>query len=424
MKKIISVILFSLIIVFTFSKVYVEDGMVVFEYEDRTADSVFVAGTFNNWSTSAWEMEYYNGVWVYVAELQPGVYEFKYVVNGTDWYEDPESPDYVPDPYGGRNSKFELVLEDGELKIVGGEAQEGKASIISGKYEFGLKTKLEDDTGFFASPQVTNEVILSINPNIQNADLELKIGASSSNIDSPFKVYGMKAAWMQEHFSLGAFYKLSINPNYNFYYQNPETKLPGFGFIFNYSDFYVGADLLPQENKVKFLTFADCSFYDFRVGLLFDTVDATSLVIRGEAYDFFTELDLEDWEFDSVLIGYEKADSFGASFLYAALDEYLTVKGFGIYNEFDLDGAVYYETKEENFYAFQIGGGYTLLESYRIGGDLYFNGDGKSGFNLNFKIDSEDFPVKVKVGFGNNIKVDAKPFDPDKYFTLSVAAEF
>jgi len=37
MKKIISVILFSLIIVFTFSKVYVEDGMVVFEYEDRTA---------------------------------------------------------------------------------------------------------------------------------------------------------------------------------------------------------------------------------------------------------------------------------------------------------------------------------------------------------------------------------------------------
>ena len=85
MKKIISVILFSLIIVFTFSKVYVEDGMVVFEYEDRTADSVFVAGTFNNWSTSAWEMEYYNGVWVYVAELQPGVYEYKYVVNGTDW---------------------------------------------------------------------------------------------------------------------------------------------------------------------------------------------------------------------------------------------------------------------------------------------------------------------------------------------------
>ena len=37
-------------------------------------------------------------------------YEYKYVVNGTDWYEDPESPDYVPDPYGGRNSKFELKL--------------------------------------------------------------------------------------------------------------------------------------------------------------------------------------------------------------------------------------------------------------------------------------------------------------------------
>ena len=102
----------------------------------------FVAGTFNNWSTSAWEMEYYNGVWVYVAELQPGVYEFKYVVNGTDWYEDPESPDYVPDPYGGRNSKFELVFRRWRTKNRWVEKpREGKASIISGKYEFGLKNK-------------------------------------------------------------------------------------------------------------------------------------------------------------------------------------------------------------------------------------------------------------------------------------------
>ncbi len=106
--------------------------MVVFEYEDRTANSVFVAGSFNNWSTSAWEMEYYDGVWVYIAELQPGVYEYKYVVNGTDWYEDPESPDYVPDPYGGRNSKFELVLEDGgELKSLGGQRQEKTKLLLS-----------------------------------------------------------------------------------------------------------------------------------------------------------------------------------------------------------------------------------------------------------------------------------------------------
>ena len=84
---------------------------------------------------------------------------------------------------------------------------------------------------------------------------------------------------------------------------------------------------------------------------MFDTVDATSLVIRGEAYDFFTEFNLEDWEFNSVLAGYEKEDSFGASFLYAALDKSLTVKGFGVYKDFDLDGAVYYETEEDNFYA-------------------------------------------------------------------------
>ncbi len=424
MKKIISVILFSLIIVFTFSKVYVEDGLVVFEYENRTADSVFVAGTFNNWSTSAWEMEYYNGVWVYVAELQPGVYEYKYVVNGTDWYEDPESPDYVPDPYGGRNSKFELVLEDGELKIVGGEAQEGKASIISGKYEFGLKTKLEDEKGFFASPEVKNEVVLSINPNVQNADLELKIGASSSNIDSPFKVYGMKAVWMQEHFSLGAFYKTTINPNYNFDYENPETKLPGFGFLFNYADFNAGVDLLSQTNKLKFLIFADYSFRDFRIGLLFDTVDATSLVIRGEAFNLFTEFDVEDSKFDRFLIGYEKEDNYGLSFKYSLAQENLLASGFGIFKSFDIDAGVYYETAGNNFYGLKVGGGYTFLESYRIGGDIYFNANEDFGFNLNFKIENEDIPVRVKVGFGNDIQVDAKRFDKNKYLSLSLTAEF
>lgn len=46
------------------------------------------------------------------------------------------------------------------------------------------------------------------------------------------------------------------------------------------------------------------------------------------------------------------------------------------------------------------------------------------GFNLNFKIENEDIPVRVKVGFGNDIQVDAKRFDKNKYLSLSLTAEF
>jgi 1,4-alpha-glucan branching enzyme len=44
-----------------------------------------------------------DGIWRTALKLQPGRYEYKFVVDGT-WMEDPGNPDMVPDPFGGNNS--------------------------------------------------------------------------------------------------------------------------------------------------------------------------------------------------------------------------------------------------------------------------------------------------------------------------------
>jgi len=405
--------------------VYVEDGKVIFEYENETADTVFLAGSFNNWSTTAWEMEYSDGVWIYIADdLQPGVYEYKYVVNGTDWYEDPESPDYVPDPYGGKNSSFELILVDGELQIAFPTPEAAaEASIISGEYKFNLKAKMEEDTRFLSAPVVSNEVILSINPDIENADLELKIGASSLNYQ--FKVYGVKALWIKDMYSLGAFYKTEVNPKYNFDYENPEKSLPGFAVFLNWNNFDLGVDLFSQNDKLKSGIFGSYSTDKYSLSVLFDTVDATSLVVRADVFGLFTEVDLEDFEFDNVLVGYEKENTFAVKLKYSNSNKDVTAEAIANYQSFDLDAAVYYEMEDSNFYALKVGGGYEFLESFKIGGDVYYNADEKLGYDVNLKAANEEMPVELILLFGNIIDTtDLATFDEDKYFSISMVAEF
>jgi 1,4-alpha-glucan branching enzyme len=76
-----------------------------FSYSDPSANSVALAGTFNNWSTSSDPLKKGdNGVWTIVKPLDPGTYQYKFVVNGSDWKPDPENPNSADDGYGGKNS--------------------------------------------------------------------------------------------------------------------------------------------------------------------------------------------------------------------------------------------------------------------------------------------------------------------------------
>ncbi len=67
---------------------------VTFRYKpDKKVDSVTLAGTFNNWNVKAQPMDGpdNDGVYSVKKTLIRGVYEYKFVVNGTEWITDPSN---------------------------------------------------------------------------------------------------------------------------------------------------------------------------------------------------------------------------------------------------------------------------------------------------------------------------------------------
>ncbi len=87
------------------------DGGIEFTFEDPSAGSVSLAGDFNNWNMNAEPLtQDGDGVWRVVVDIEPGEYEYKFVVNGSEWIADPENPRVLGD-YG--NSGL-TINDDGE----------------------------------------------------------------------------------------------------------------------------------------------------------------------------------------------------------------------------------------------------------------------------------------------------------------------
>ena len=89
----------------------VEKGRLMFVFHDDSAHSVSVAGDFNGWSQVATPLKQNeSGLWF--AEFGvPGAgrFEYKFIINGRRWIEDPCNGLKAPDNYGGLNSV--LVIE-------------------------------------------------------------------------------------------------------------------------------------------------------------------------------------------------------------------------------------------------------------------------------------------------------------------------
>jgi chromosome partitioning protein len=79
-------------------------GGMLFTLEAPGANRVALAGDFNGWSEPV-EMndDDEDGVWVAIANLDPGVYQYKFVVDG-QWQNDPTNPVSVDDSHSGKNS--------------------------------------------------------------------------------------------------------------------------------------------------------------------------------------------------------------------------------------------------------------------------------------------------------------------------------
>lgn len=121
-------LLLALCWTFFASKAQVQDGVpVTFRLQlDEPAQVVYLAGTFNEWQVGRTPMRSEDGgkTWTITLHLMPGVYQYKFVVNGTDWRTDPNATQNVDDGMGNINSL--LIVEP---KGVNPPAREGDGVI-------------------------------------------------------------------------------------------------------------------------------------------------------------------------------------------------------------------------------------------------------------------------------------------------------
>ena len=86
---------------------------VTFRIHAPTAHEVYLAGTFNNWNPKATKMIKKDGYWEVTINLKPGIYQYKFVIDGK-WREDPKNPWKTDDGFGGFNSVLR-VTEEGKV---------------------------------------------------------------------------------------------------------------------------------------------------------------------------------------------------------------------------------------------------------------------------------------------------------------------
>ena len=89
-----------------------------FSYDAAGAKSVFVTGSFNDWSLDDHcRLTQVNGKWESVIALKPGVYKYQFIVDGV-WKEDPHNPNKERNSFGDVNSLIEVTVDGQEKSAV------------------------------------------------------------------------------------------------------------------------------------------------------------------------------------------------------------------------------------------------------------------------------------------------------------------
>ncbi len=87
----------------------VENGRLLFAFHDDSANSVSVAGDFNEWHQTPLKRNGLGSWSTEIAAPRTGRFEYKFIINGQRWIEDPSNGLKLPNNYGGLNSV--LVIE-------------------------------------------------------------------------------------------------------------------------------------------------------------------------------------------------------------------------------------------------------------------------------------------------------------------------
>ena len=77
---------------------------------DDKAHTVAIAGDFNGWNPQANTLEDPDGdgIWTATLDLEPGRYEYMFVLDGEEWFPDPNALRYVKDGFGNKNAILEI----------------------------------------------------------------------------------------------------------------------------------------------------------------------------------------------------------------------------------------------------------------------------------------------------------------------------
>jgi len=77
---------------------------------DNKMHTVAIAGDFNGWNPQANILEdpESDGIWTGTLNLEPGKYEYMFVMDGEEWFPDPNALRYVKDGFGNKNAILEI----------------------------------------------------------------------------------------------------------------------------------------------------------------------------------------------------------------------------------------------------------------------------------------------------------------------------
>ncbi len=76
----------------------------------RPVQGVSLVGSFNNWDKDTDPMQLQpDGSWQFIISLNPGIYQYKFVLDGHEWVNDPANPERTPHTLGGANSLLKVT---------------------------------------------------------------------------------------------------------------------------------------------------------------------------------------------------------------------------------------------------------------------------------------------------------------------------
>jgi len=77
---------------------------------DNQTHTVAIAGDFNGWDPQANILKDTegDGIWTGTLKLEPGRYEYMFVLDGEKWFPDPNALRYVKDGFGNKNAILEI----------------------------------------------------------------------------------------------------------------------------------------------------------------------------------------------------------------------------------------------------------------------------------------------------------------------------